>query len=305
MISHGQSTNRSRIDATGANTGLTYALVTPSYWKDVEQCRLLVESIQRWVAPTSRHYLLIAKRDVPLFTSMLGPRTKLVVVEEIIPSWLFRLPGLKRFWLSLRTRPVKNWILQQIVKLSAPSVVTEDVLLFADSDMFFIAPYDPRSFERNGKVPLLREVGQRGKIDFNDRWQAVCANLLGLPVETDCDTNYVAQLVFWRRANALAMLARMESINARDWQECIAPLSVFSEYILYGLYSVRVLSEETSGHWHDQLVRTLCYWPEARLDISGLEKFKSQREPHHQSAMISAKSGTSVADIRRVFQEFL
>lgn len=286
-------------------TGLTYALITPSYWRDVERCRLLVESVQRWVDPTLQHYLLIARRDVPLFTSMLGPRTELIVVEDIIPSWLFRLPGVKRFWMSLRTRPVKNWILQQIVKLSAPAVVSRDVLLYADSDMFFIAPYDPRSFERDGKVPLLEEVGQRGKIGHNDHWQAVCSRLLGLPVESDCDTNYVGQLVCWRRDNALRMLELVESVNAKDWQRCIAPQSAFSEYILYGLYSARLLGETASGHWHDRLVRTLCYWPEVRLDVAGLQNLKSQREPHHHSAMISGKSGTSVDDIRSVFGGFL
>ena len=288
-----------------ARTGLTYALITPSYWRDVERCRLLVESVQRWVEPTLQHYLLIARRDVPLFTSMLGPRTHLIVVEDIIPRWLFRVPGVKRFWVSLRTRPVKNWILQQIVKLSAPSVITQDVLLYADSDMFFIAPYNPHEFEREGKVPLLEEVGQRGKIPHNDHWQAVCSKLLGLPIEAGCDTNYVGQLVWWRRANAIRMLEHVEAVNSKDWPRCIAPLSAFSEYILYGLYSARVLGQQESGHWHDPLVRTLCYWPEDRLDIAGLQKLLAQREPHHHSAMISAKSNTTVEDIRKVFQGFL
>lgn len=286
-------------------SGLTYALVTPSYWKDLERCRLLVESVQRWVDPAVKHYLLIARRDAPLFTSMLGPRTKLIVVEDVIPNWLFRLPGIKQFWLSLRTRPVKNWILQQIVKLSAPAALPEEVLLYADSDMFFITPFDPRTYERDGKVPLLEEVGVCGKIDFNDRWQAVCASLLGLPVEINCDKGYIGQLVHWRRLNALGMLERVESVKARDWQRCIASLSVFSEYILYGLYSARVLCESTSGHWHDPIVRTLCYWPETKLDIAGLQTLKAQREAHHHSAMISAKSDTSVADIRKVFRDFL
>jgi hypothetical protein len=285
-----------------AHPRLNYALITPSYWKDVERCRLLVESVHRWVDPTMQHYLLIARRDVPLFTSMLGGRTKLLVVEDMIPHWLFRLPGMKRFWISLRTRPVKNWILQQIVKLSAPAVLTEDVLLYADSDMFFIGPYDPRSFERDGKVPLFEELGQRGKIDFNDHWQAVCSKLLGLPAQTDCDTSYIGQLVCWRRDNALRMLERVEAVSSRDWQRCIAPLSAFSEYILYGLYSSRIVGEAASGHWYDRQIRTLCYWPEDRLDVGGLENLKARREPHHHSAMVSSKSNTAVNDIRSVFQ---
>jgi hypothetical protein len=279
---------------------LSYAVITPSYWKDVERCRLLVESVERWTDPSLRHYLLIARRDVPLFRSMLGPRTELIVVEDVIPKWLFRVPGIKHFWMSLRTLPVKNWILQQIVKLSAPRVVTEDVLLYADSDMFFIAPYDPRSFERDGKVPLFVETGQRGLIENNDRWQAVCSKLLGIPAEQGCDTNYIGQLVWWRRQNALKMLELVESVNSRDWQRCIAPLHAFSEYILYGLHSARVL-QENSGHWHDPMIRTLCYWRTEKLGIPELEEFRSQREPHQHSAMVSAKSGTSVADIRKVF----
>src|ERR1700759_5714735 len=168
-------------------TRLSYALVTPSYWRDLDRCKLLVESVQRWVTPDVRHYLLIASRDLHLFRPLLGSRTELVVVEDIIPRWLIRLPGMRRFWLSLRTRPVKNWILQQIVKLSIPKALQQDVLLYAASDMVFIRPYDPRHSERDGKVPLFDEDGQRGLIDTNDAWQAAASRLLGLPVETDCD----------------------------------------------------------------------------------------------------------------------
>jgi len=160
---------------------LSYALVTPSYWADVERCALLIESTEKWVNPRLRHYLVIARRDVPLFKPLLTSRTELLVVEDIIPRWLIRVPGIRHFWFSLRTRPVRNWILQQIVKLSVPAITTEDVLLYADSDMFFVAPYDPRSFERDGKVPLFVEPGQRGLIENNDRWQATASRLFGLP----------------------------------------------------------------------------------------------------------------------------
>ena len=93
----------------------------------------------------------------------------------------------------------------------------------------------------------------------------------------------------------------MADVNGKDWQRCIAPLSIFSEYILYGLHSARVLGADRSGHWHDPLVHTLCYWRTELLDVPKLEEFKATRQPQHHSAMVSAKSGTSVADIRRVF----
>src|ERR1700733_13369033 len=112
---------------------LNYALVTPSFRLDIERCRLLVESAERWVAPSVRHYLVIDARDVAMFRPLLDSRTEILVVEDIIPSWLFRGPGVRRFWLILRTRLVKNWILQQLVKLAVPAAVNEDVLIYADS----------------------------------------------------------------------------------------------------------------------------------------------------------------------------
>jgi hypothetical protein len=280
--------------------GLSYALVTPSYWKDYERCAMLVESVDRWVDAGVRHHLVIARRDVPLFRPLLNRRTQLIVVEDIIPGWLFRVPGLRRFWLSLRTLPVRNWILQQIVKLSVPAVVSEDVLLYADSDMFFVEPYDPRLFEREGRVPLFVETGQRGLIANNDTWHAVAARLLGLPVQTDYDTNYVNQLVCWRRERAIEALRRIEAVQRSSWTRAVASLSTFSEYTLYGVFVAEMLGE-AAGHWRDGVIRTLNYWPPVQLDRAGLESFKATRQPHHHSVMVSSKSNTSVSDIRATF----
>jgi hypothetical protein len=277
-----------------------YALVTPSYWMDVERCRFLLETAERWVPSDVHHYLVIAKRDLSLFRPMLSSRTSLIVVEDIIPTWLFRVPGLRRFWLSLRTRPVKNWILQQIVKLSAPAAIKEDVLLYADSDMFFIAPFDPRTFERDGKVPLFAEPGQKGLIPSNDVWQVTCSRLLGIEPQQDFDLNYIGQLIWWRRENALAAVDRVREVTNKGWQQAIASLGGFSEYILYGLYVDQILADK-SNHWHDGAVRTLCYWRTETLSLQALREFAAKREPHHHSAMISSKSYTSMADIRQAF----
>jgi hypothetical protein len=284
-------------------TVLTYALVTPSYHADFERCALLVQSVERWVAPHVRHYLVIDRRDVALFTPLATSRTQILVVEDIVPSWLIRVPGIRRFWLSLRTRPVKNWILQQIVKLSIPATVTEDVLLYTDSDVFFVASYDPVLLERDGKVPLFMELGQRGLIPNNDQWQAVGSRLLGLSAEGSCDTNFIGNTVCWRRSNALAMLHRVEQRTGKQWARAIAPLSGFSEYILYGVFATRVLNEADSGHWHDTALRTHNYWLTAPLDVAGLEKFKQQRSDDQYAVMISGKSKTRVEDIRCVFVE--
>jgi len=279
---------------------LDYAIVTPSFRLDADRCALLLESIDRHVAAHVKHYLVIDRRDVPLFKPIVSSRTQILVVEDIVPNWLIRIPGIRRFWLSLRTPPVKNWILQQLVKLSIPSVVRENVLLYADSDVFFVRSFEPRELERDGKVPLFREVGQKGLISFNDKWQAVASGLLGLPVESGCDTNFIGNVITWRRANVLAMCEHIERQFGRRWQRSVVPLNVFSEYILYGLYEGRVLGTG-SGHWHDAVTRTLCHWDPVPFDLAALEAFRAKLRPEHHSVMISAKSRTAVSGIRQVF----
>jgi hypothetical protein len=279
---------------------LSYALVTPSFRLDLDRCRLLTDTVERWVAPHVRHYLVIDRRDVAMFKPLVSARTELLVVEDITPSWIFRIPGMRRFWFSLRTVPIKNWILQQIVKISVPAVVKEDVLLYTDSDTFFISQFDPRALERDGKPPLFIEPGQRGLIQNNDKWNDAAARLLGLPELKSYDENYIGNVITWRRQNALAMRERIEATTGRDWELSLAPMITFSEYILYGAFCHRVLGEN-SGHWDDGVVRTLTYWLTTPLSIAGLQELKDKQQPYQHSAMISAKSRTPVEDIRKVF----
>jgi len=279
---------------------LSYALVTPSFRLDLERCQLLVESVARWVPPSVRHYLVVDRRDAALFRPLLDQRTELLIVEDIVPGWLVRIPGFRKFWLSFRTRPLKNWILQQIVKMSLPYAVEADVLLNTDSDVFFIAPFDPHCLERDGQVSLFVESGQRGLIKLNDEWHAVAARLLGLPVASSYDTNFIGNVVPWRRANVLALHHQVQQATGKPWQLALAPLRTFSEYVLYGLYSSEILAD-ASGHCADSTERTLCYWGTSPLSLQQLRELAAKRLPSHHSAMISGKSRTPVADIRAVF----
>ncbi|MES2684729.1 MAG: DUF6492 family protein [Pseudomonadota bacterium] len=279
----------------------SHALVTPSFRGDIERCRLLVESVDRWVTPGVPHYLVVDRRDVELFQPMVSARTKLVVVEEILPWWIMRVPGISRFWLSLKTVPIRNWMLQQVVKLSMGGVVTEDVLLFVDSDVFFIAPFDPASQVRDGLVPLFVQTGQRGLLSFNDRWHGVAARLLGLPVRTGYDTNFIGNVIIWRRDSLQRMLAHIGKNARRHWLPVVAGQLVLSEYIVYGLYATEVEGIEAAGHYAHAVEYTRCYWDPVPMTPEMLGQFRSSLEPHHYSVMISAKSRTPIEDIRATF----
>jgi Family of unknown function (DUF6492) len=279
---------------------LSCALVTPSFRLDFDRCAWLTESVSRFVPEHVRHYIVVDRRDLAIFRPLSGPRTKLLVVEDIVPWWISRIPRVQRFWWSWRSRPIKNWILQQIVKLSVANIVREDVLYFVDSDVFFAAPFDPHALERDGKVPLFVEEGKKGLLDWNDAWHGVAARLLGLPVESGYDTNYIGNVIGWRRENVRSLEEKVEEIAKKDWELAIAPLPKFSEYILYGLYAMRCL-KQGSGHYVDSVDRTLTYWDTRPLGLTELASLRERIQPEHHSVMISAKSRTPVADIRKIF----
>jgi hypothetical protein len=284
-----------------AGADVSCAIITPSFRGDFEQCRLLTETVRAHVAPRVKHYLTVDRRDSKLFAELAGPRTEILHVEDVVPSWIRRLPFARRWWLSLKTPPIRNWMLQQIVKLSVAKVIPADVLIFVDSDVFFVRPYDPARFIRAGKIPLFREYGEQLRCDFNRRWHRVGAKLFGLEPQDDYLTSYVGNIITWRTENVRLLHAHIEKVTGRSWIESVSRLPVMSEYVLYGMFCEHVLKER-SGHYFDSNISSLCYWKTQKLDVLSLKELRDELKPEHLAVMVSAKSRTPVDNIRRAFE---
>jgi hypothetical protein len=277
------------------------AIITPSFRGDLDRCRLLVDSVDRHVPASVPHYLVVDRRDVPMFRAMQSERTRLLAVENVLPWAIARIPGVRRFWWSWRAGPIKNWVLQQLVKLSVPGVVPEQTLFYVDSDVFFVDRFDPRELERDGRMPLFCETGQTGLIPSNDRWHAVASSLLGLPAQSTYDTNFIGNIICWRRSTALALAEHVASVAGAHWVRAVARTWSLSEYVLYGLFATRVSKQAAAEQYLDPVDRTLCYWRTTPMEEGELAKFRERLVTPKVAAMISAKSRTDVRIIRKVF----
>ena len=277
----------------------SFAIITPSFAPDFERCQLLAESVLRHAAPHVEHCIVVDRRDERLFSSLRSPRTRIVCKEEILPWWLRRLPLQSRWWLSLKGAPVRGWIIQQITKLSAPDICGADTYLFLDSDAFLVRPYDPQKSVRDGRYPMFREILPR-QTQHNDEWHRVAAELLGLPLENHYLTNFVTQLVTWRRENVLRLQRHIEDRTGRSWVESLLGFHALSEYVLYGVFCERILGE-SSGHYFAARPDTLNYWKTKQLGETELESLRESLKPEHVAIMVSTKSNTPVGAIRRVF----
>ncbi len=273
------------------------AIITPSYAPDFERCRLLSWSVEQFVTPSATHYIIVPAKDLSLFNQLKRSNTEIVTVESILPWWVQRLPIVKNGWLNFKTGFVRNWLLQQVVKLAAPQEVSEDILVYIDSDVSFIRPMNLESFVNGDKVRLLHipnqsTVESASEFPLQNKWLDATDRLLGLPQTPLPKPGYVGQIITWRRDNALKLHRHLEKVSGRGWVEAICNSWHLSEYLLYGTFVDRVLQEQ-SGHFYD--TEGICheYWGDQSLSDEQLQKFLSEMPSRAKAIMISAKANIS------------
>lgn len=267
------------------------ALVTPSFAGDAARCRVLVESVRRYARSPVCHYLLVDARDVDLFTPLAGPRTLVRPVESLLPDWIRRPADGANHWLSRGQTVLPNWIIQQLAKIAFARTASEPVVLFADSDVAMVRPFDAASFIRHDAVRLFRIPDFRD--DGHDAWHRVARAWLGLPppLAGQPNPNYVGNLITWRPGVVDALCRHLEAVAGRPWMEVLATPHHFSEYILYGTFVEHVLGGEVAaGHVVD--TRPVCheYWRPEPLDDAGLERFFRGLTAEHLAVMVSARA---------------
>ncbi|PSN15396.1 hypothetical protein C7293_07465 [filamentous cyanobacterium CCT1] len=281
----------------------SFALVTPSYRPDYERCRLLVESVGHFSQTPVRHYIIVDQRDCSQFKSLANSSTEIISVESLLPAWIHRIPLVRKTWLSLKTRPIRNWVLQQLVKLSFAASAPEPTTIFVDSDVAFIRPFDLTTFSHQGQTRLFR-VPEFYTPTF-DPLYATAYRLLGL--DSFCNgvarPNYIGNLISWRQSHVRALRDRLEQIWDRPWLETLARSKTLSEYILYGVFVDQVLGTAAS-HFYD--CSPLCheYWKTQPLSDQQMDEFFAAVQPSHIAVMLSAKAGIDASRYHPYLQRY-
>ena len=275
-------------------------LVTPTYLPDLARCELLVESVQR-SCPGLAHHLIVDHRDLRHFRH-LADRTTIITSEDLLPWWVRRLPGRRSIWLSVRSRPTRGWIIQQVLKIATASALDADVSIFCDSDVAFIRPFSPSALidEADASVGLL-------DVEFvNDevkRWTAIAAGLLGLEPSDLPPRGHVGNMISWRRDNVIGMTKRVEETTGIDWRAALMRLPTFSEYILYGSYTRGVLGYEHSGHHPVALPLVKASWGVDLRDEKAFDDFFATFDPATIAVMIHSKDGIDPTRYRRQLEQ--
>lgn len=267
-------------------------IITPSYPPDFERCRLLVQSVQRHVTPAVSHFLVVKQKDVALFNTLRGPNVEIVTAEDVLPWWLCKIPLVKNGWISFRGAVVRNWILQQIVKLSVARAIHRDVLAFFDSDVAFVRSFDISSFVQGDRVRLFKvrdgnPLNAAGADAYNALDRGTCG-VLGVPL-THIQHNYEGQMITWRRDRALELHDHIARVHGTDWVSVLTRAPLFYEYFLYGVFVDQILRVE-HGHFYDDSEICHAYWEERPMTDAQLHEFFAGMKPNHVAVMISSKA---------------
>ena len=277
------------------------ALITPSYRGDFESCRLLCDSIDQFVTDRPHHYILVENDDHKQFFSLSGPRRHVINELDILPSWLKTVQQgfsatSRKIWYSTRTWPMRGWHVQQLRRIAIAAHVPEDALLYCDSDMLFIKPFETLSLWKGDDLRLYRKDG--GISDdlpdggqLHKDWTSHAAYLNGLPAPTFPAGDYINNLVSWRRDLVNAMCRHIEEVSGKHWLAAIGSKRSFSECQIYGSYVDGVLGGE--GHFPGNGSLCKTYWDGDALTKETLAGFTRSMSPEQVAIGVQSFTGTS------------
>lgn len=250
------------------------AVITPSFARDFELCRELNESVLTFFGPPARHYVIVDSCDLKLFRPLANSRTVVVSVEDVLPRGYIKLRFSKKWWFSAPAMfPVKGWLIQQLVKLSAPYFAAERVLVNVDSDVRFVRPVDPTLFIRGDRTRMYRLAGGVKAGMLHVKWQRNLSGLLDVIPDQLPMNDYVGNAISWDRSVVLAARQRIEEVTGHAWHIALARARKVSEYVLYGLYVDKIAGPDAAGVWIDERPRCHTYWGPGPLPRSEVERF--------------------------------
>ena len=226
---------------------------SPSFRSDLERFCLLRASINRFYEGNARHIVAVPRSDLNMFKNALGrdnvdvieqnlfvrnyfyPKVWVTIAKKVFPSQAWRLGSF-----SGRT----GWIIQQIVKLSLPEIVSDGAIAILDSDLVFVRRFDDASlFGADDSKRLLLRDEQQTESGKHREHIVRAREILGLPPGST-EHHYMGYPTIWYVDWITKLRSYIERTNGQDWQRVLFDAEVFSEYSLYGIYVEEILKPD-------------------------------------------------------------
>jgi len=298
---------------------MSLAVVTPSYKYDAELFGDLHSSVLRMTDDSVMHYVVVPAADAKLFKGIVGKRGVVITEESLYPSHYKAVRGVNsvvRFLPFVPThariaavniknlrRPVRGWMMQQLLKLEVCRQLEVDTVLLVDSDVELVRPISEATFRDGGRARLYRRRNAvDGSMPMHMEWIRVSRGLLGLPPGQFPASEYVSSMCVWEPKVVREMLARVEQVTGLQWMDAITAQRTFSEWTLCGVFAEEVMKYPENDLTESSLC--LSYWGNYSRDnppltLEGALEFVSHLKADDVAVLIQSKTRTP-RTIRRV-----
>ncbi|GGF62879.1 DUF6492 family protein [Alteromonas lipolytica] len=274
-------------------------LVTPTFKDDLQRCERLVATAQCYLSGYEKHYLIIDEKEWSLFAHLASAKVVLMTKESLLPYRNINLPVLRKWWWGKKTLPVRGWIFQQLCKFAIAEKVDCDAIVFADSDVEFIRPFNLNQLWRGDKLRL--SVKLRGPVLQTDRrylnWYSLAARLFGITSQKNIKHGYIAQLNAFRRDTCLALLDHIAVTAWKPWHRALARELDLSEFILYGAFVEHV--QQGNGHWQDFKQLTHSSWFYDIHSADDVQAYLNHLDKEHVAVHVQSNLGFSPEQYQR------
>jgi hypothetical protein len=291
------------------------AIFTKSFAGDFESFRDLHDSVRRFTENDVIHHVAVPERDVSMFRELASPRLRIVPVGELLPRRFVstysltsqvrkiprlgqRLPPIDAVNVLHPWPPIRGWILQQVVKMSAISRLDADVVVIIDSDIALIRPLTVDQFVKGDAVRFYRSPRPlTPDLTRHFLWHESARRLLGMAEDDAPLYDYVSPLIAWDPGIVRKIQYQIEATTERHWAESVAALLHFSEYILYGRF-IDSMGTEHERSFTEDFVPCHGYWEYEPLTMVTAEPFIQSIRNCDVAVLVQSHSSTP-PDVRR------
>lgn len=232
------------------------AFLTPTIRRDLERFKLLSASLNQFYHGSYRHYVIVPANDLSTFKSQINDNHIIFLAEEdIIPSYCY--PFSKSFFGIKRHR---GWLIQQIVKLSAPQFIEDENIIAIDSDIILIRPFNEGIFFEDRVLKLFKTPQL-----IHEHWIKASMRILKLDKLIEPQIDYIGNLIGWKRSVLKKMQEYIESLHHKAWPKVFLKEPFFSEYNTYGLYYENILKDGSHFMYTESLTYNVWTLEEYKL----------------------------------------
>lgn len=217
---------------------------TPSYRQDLERVRVLRESIRHCFDGAARHVVAVPAEDMNAFKSaFLGDSVELVAQNDLVEKYYYGTRWARKLgdwmpnqrWRFAKWQGTPGWFIQQVVKLAAPDICPEEVIVALDSDVAFIRAFSLSDLGLSGERRVLTRIVSETESGKHRKHLVKARQLLGLPPGST-EHHYMSCPAVLYSDWLLRLREYLEAQHEKPWQRVLKESGVFSEYSLYGIF---------------------------------------------------------------------